>query len=106
MRNGRAWLLSLLVVTAVGCGGNKDNVPNSCREFIATMDKLAACPKLPESGRAMLQKQISNMKTAVKSLEDSAGEASADQKKMMDDACSTQGDTIRKMYKEVTPECL
>ena len=108
--NKRA-LVGVMVASVVGLGGlgacTKKRVAE-CDEFVATIDKIAKCPKLPEESRTSVQESAKTIKDALKLIDDAGGvgDAPDDLVKQLRDTCKTQNKTVVEQYTKLMPECM
>lgn len=101
-----AGLLSVALLAGLG-GCSKKRVAE-CDAFVATVDKLAKCSKIPEAQRTQLQASAKQIKDALKTVDDAGGfdSAPADLVKQMADTCKTQEKTIVDAMAKLDPDCV
>lgn len=92
---------------ALGTGCSKERV-KECDEFVATMDKLASCEKLPADARKQIGESSKMIKDALKQIDDAGGTGNApkDLVDQMRDTCKTQTKTVVDEYTKLMPDCL
>lgn len=100
-------LLVCVVVGGLGTGCSTKRVAE-CDEFVATIDKIAKCDKLPAESRKEIVSSGQMIKDALKTIDDAGGIGNApdDLVKQIRDTCKTQNTTIVDEYKKLMPECL
>ncbi|CAN5858773.1 hypothetical protein BH11MYX3_BH11MYX3_27540 [soil metagenome] len=100
-------LLVCVVVGGLVTGCTKKRVAE-CDEFVATIDKIAKCDKLPTESRKAIQESGQTIKDALKLIDDSGGvgDAPQDLVQQMRDTCKTQNTTVVDQYMKLMPECM
>jgi hypothetical protein len=91
----------------LGTGCTKKRVAE-CDEFVATIDKIAKCEKLPAESRKAVAESGQTIKDALKMIDDAGGvgDAPKDLVDQMRDTCKTQNKTIVDEYTKLMPECM
>jgi len=99
--------LALATVLAVSLlsGCKKNKVPE-CEVFLATIEKIGKCDKVPEASRKEIVDSAKTIRDSLKMIEDAGGDVPDDLMSSMKDACKSQETTVREMYEKVAPECL
>jgi hypothetical protein len=87
----------------MGCGKTKIK---ECEALVVTAQKIEKCDKIPASNRQEISRGVSQIKEALKVLEDVGDQAPKDQLEMLAKTCQGQNDKIRELYEKVAPECL
>jgi hypothetical protein len=100
-------LLVCVVVGGLVTGCTKKRVAE-CDEFVATIDKIAKCDKLPAESRKAIQESGQTIKDALKLIDDAGGvgDAPQDLVQQMRDTCKTQNQTVVDQYMKLMPECM
>ena len=103
-------LLGLCVVAGgllVAGGCSKKRVAE-CDEFVATIEKIAKCDKLPADQRKQVGDSAKTIKDALQMIDDAGGvgDAPPDLVQQMRDTCKTQNKTIVEQFQKLTPECM
>jgi hypothetical protein len=103
-------LVSVCAVTAaliVGAGCSKKRV-EECDAFVATVEKIAKCDKLPEDQRKTVAESAKTIKDALKMIDDAGGvgDAPQDLVKQLRDTCKTQDVQVTDTFKKLQPDCV
>ena len=86
--------LVLALMTLGGCG--KKRIPE-CDAVLATMEKLAMCPKLADDQRKPILDNLQTLRDSVRKAQ-SVDDPPADLVSSMRDACRTQDTSLQQMY--------
>jgi hypothetical protein len=100
-------LLVCVVVGGLVTGCTKKRVAE-CDEFVATIDKIAKCEKLPAESRKQVAESGQTIKDALKMIDDAGGvgDAPKDLVDQLRDTCKTQNKTVVDQYMKLMPECM
>ena len=100
-------LLVCVVVGGLVTGCTKKRVAE-CDEFVATIDKIAKCEKLPTESRKQVAESGQTIKDALKMIDDAGGvgDAPKDLVDQLRDTCKTQNKTVVDEYMKLMPECM
>jgi hypothetical protein len=99
-------LIGVLVLgAAAGC--SKKRVAE-CDAFVATIEKISKCDKLPAEQRTAVAESGKQIKDALKMIDDAGGvgDAPEDLVKTLRDTCKTQNTTVIEQFQKVAPECV
>lgn len=97
----RAGLLALALVVTAGCSTKR--IPE-CDAFVKTIEKIAACPKVPDAQRATILESAKTIRDSLNMIDQAGGvgDAPADLVASMRDACRTQDASLQKAYADCT----
>jgi hypothetical protein len=100
-------LLVCVVVGGLVTGCTKKRVAE-CDEFVATIDKISKCEKLPADSRKQVAESGKTIKDALKMIDDAGGvgDAPKDLVDQLRDTCKTQNKTVVDEYTKLMPECM
>lgn len=100
-------MLCAVIVSGLVTGCKKERVAE-CDEFVATIDKVAKCEKLPAETRKQISESGKTIKDALKQIDDAGGIGNApkDLVDQMRDTCKTQNKTVVDEYTKLMPECM
>lgn len=100
-------LLVCVVFGGLVTGCTKKRVAE-CDAFVATIDKIAKCDKLPADSRKSIEASGKSIKDALKLIDDAGGigDAPQDLVQQMRDTCKTQNATIVEQYTKLAPDCM
>ena len=100
-------LLVCVVVGGLVTGCTKKRVAE-CDEFVATIDKITKCEKLPAESRKQVAESGQTIKDALKMIDDAGGvgDAPKDLVDQLRDTCKTQNKTVVDEYMKLMPECM
>lgn len=100
-------LLVCVVVGGLVTGCTKKRVAE-CDEFVATIDKISKCEKLPAESRKQVAESGQTIKDALKMIDDAGGvgDAPKDLVDQLRDTCKTQNKTVVDEYMKLMPECM
>lgn len=88
---------ALLCIGLVGCGSKR--IPE-CDAFVKTIEKIAACPKVPDTQRDTILKSAKTIRDSLEMLDQAGGvkDAPADLVSSLRDACKTQDASLTTAY--------
>jgi len=100
-------LLCCVVVGGLVTGCTKKRVAE-CDEFVATIDKISKCEKLPAESRKSVADSGQTIKDALKMIDDAGGvgDAPKDLVDQLRDTCKTQNKAVVDQYTKLMPECM
>lgn len=100
-------ILCAVVVSGLVTGCKKERVAE-CDEFVATIEKVSKCEKLPAETRKQVAESGKAIADALKMIDDAGGvgDAPKDLVQQMRDTCKTQNKAVVDEYMKLMPECM
>jgi hypothetical protein len=100
-------LVVCVVIGGLVTGCSKQRVAE-CDAFVATIEKISKCEKLPAETRKQVAESGKTIKDALKAIDDvgGVGEAPKDLVDQLRDTCKTQNKTVIDDYTKLMPECM
>lgn len=92
----------LIALASSGCGGKKGVA--ECDSYIATMEKIASCAKIPAESQQRLKALVKEMRDRLGELDLDRG--SSEVVKMLRDTCVRSEQRVIDGYKDTLPECV
>jgi hypothetical protein len=89
-----------IVAIGLGLGGcAKKRIPE-CDSLAHTIEKIGACPKVPDAQRNVILESAKTIRDSLKMIDDAGGvaDAPADLVNSMRDACKTQDASLKLKY--------